>query len=213
MGSVVMTMRANTSSGIIVLMNGRVEKINSSLFVMWGRFGRSMPWLVPYILSCGSRSSELLTNIHGKRQVSRDFGNACLHSNAMLLVHMPYLHFPVIPLFIILFPSLPLTILSSYHPAYFPCTLSAAFSMYCLCTNQPSTSSHTYLSRISTAYASDIHRGRCNTASTYFTKLSSSLFFALMGGEVGASAFLPPVARTAPPMVTVRVAIASCETL
>jgi hypothetical protein len=47
-------------------------------------------------------------------------------------------------------------------------------------------------------------------ASTYFTKLSSSLLFALIGGEVGASAFLPPVASTAPPMVTVRVAIASC---
>jgi hypothetical protein len=46
-------------------------------------------------------------------------------------------------------------------------------------------------------------------ASTYFTKLSSSLFLALMGGEVGASAFLPLVASTAPPMVTVRVAIAS----
>jgi hypothetical protein len=30
-----------------------------------------------------------------------------------------------------------------------------------------------------------------------------------MGGEVGASAFLPPVASTAPPMVTVRVAMAS----
>jgi hypothetical protein len=47
-------------------------------------------------------------------------------------------------------------------------------------------------------------------ASTYFTKLSSSLLFALIGGEVAASAFLPPVASTAPPIVTVRVAIASC---
>jgi hypothetical protein len=53
--------------------------------------------------------------------------------------------------------------------------------------------------------------GRCKMPSTYFTKLSSAGLFALMGGEVGASAFLPPVARTAPPMVTVRVAIASCN--
>jgi hypothetical protein len=50
-------------------------------------------------------------------------------------------------------------------------------------------------------------------ASTYFTKLSSSEFFALIGGEVGASAFLPLVARTAPPIVTLRVAMASCECL
>lgn len=50
-------------------------------------------------------------------------------------------------------------------------------------------------------------------ASTYLTKLSSSLLLALMGGEVGASAFLPPMASAAPPMVTVRVAIASCNLL
>jgi hypothetical protein len=56
-----------------------------------------------------------------------------------------------------------------------------------------------------------IYRGRCSIASTYFTKLSSSLLFALMGGEVGASAFLPPMASAAPPMVMLRVAIASCE--
>jgi hypothetical protein len=61
----------------------------------------------------------------------------------------------------------------------------------------------------STAYA--CYRGRCRMASTYFTKLSSSEFFALIGGEVGASAFLPLVARTAPPIVTLRVAMASCE--
>jgi hypothetical protein len=57
------------------------------------------------------------------------------------------------------------------------------------------------------------YRGRCKIASTYFTKLSSSLLFALMGGEVGASAFLPPMESAAPPMVTVRVAIASCSHL
>lgn len=55
-----------------------------------------------------------------------------------------------------------------------------------------------------------VHRGRCNTASTYFTKLSSSLLLALIAGVLGSSVFLPPlVARKAPPIVTPRVAIAS----
>jgi hypothetical protein len=53
------------------------------------------------------------------------------------------------------------------------------------------------------------YRGRCSIESTYFTKLSSSLLFALIGGVVGSSAFLPLVASTAPPMAVVRVAIAS----
>lgn len=58
-----------------------------------------------------------------------------------------------------------------------------------------------------------IHRGRCSIASTYLTKLSSSLLFALMGGEVGSSAFLPPMERAAPANVTPRVAIASCQVI
>jgi hypothetical protein len=46
---------------------------------------------------------------------------------------------------------------------------------------------------------------------THFTKLSSALLFALMGGEVGSSAFLPPMASAAPVKVVARVAIASCS--
>jgi hypothetical protein len=45
----------------------------------------------------------------------------------------------------------------------------------------------------------------------YFTKLSSSLLFALMGGVVCSVFLLPPVARKAPAKVVLRVAIASCH--
>ena len=45
---------------------------------------------------------------------------------------------------------------------------------------------------------------------THFTKLSSSLLFALIGGVVGSSAFLPPSESAAPANVVPRVAMASC---
>jgi hypothetical protein len=44
---------------------------------------------------------------------------------------------------------------------------------------------------------------------THFTKLSSSLLLALIGGEVGSSAFLPPMESATPVNVVARVAIAS----
>lgn len=45
---------------------------------------------------------------------------------------------------------------------------------------------------------------------THFTKFSSSLLLALMGGVVGSSVFLPPMESAAPVNVTPSVAMASC---
>jgi hypothetical protein len=46
---------------------------------------------------------------------------------------------------------------------------------------------------------------------THFTKFSSAGLFALIGGEVGSSAFLPPMESATPVNVTPRVAMASCN--
>jgi hypothetical protein len=45
---------------------------------------------------------------------------------------------------------------------------------------------------------------------THFTKFSSSLLLALIGGVVGSSVFFPPSESAAPVNVTPRVAMASC---
>ena len=52
---------------------------------------------------------------------------------------------------------------------------------------------------------------RCKGVCTHLTKFSSSGLFALIGGVVGSSAFLPPMESAAPVKVIPRVAIASCR--